>query len=376
MDAALTLGTKLLTAAQWTLNAAFKASPLGWVAAILGIVTAAVMACWNRFEGFRMAVLGVWSVIKEFGKALLVSIVNPFKQVLSGIGNVCSAIVSLLKGNFKEAAGLAKEGFKDIGEGMLIGNPLSVAYNALQKGDYTAAWKKGLQAGRESWQAGQIQTDSSNTSIPETVIPTTELMTGTDFNELISRLGTDGKNVKGKVLRLDDNIRNMNETTEYTTIIRKLEPITVPMKVAQASGPIPKAVEKPLSDASTASQSVNDREQVYNPEKENYLADIMQNVRKIAAAVAVPVMLATVPAGKTTDIPIPELSDAYNVEHSRKSDIQFTADNSRTYNGSGHSFQVGKVCDEIVIHVANTDGKGIETIRREIINVLEELGEG
>lgn len=376
MDAALTLGTKLLTAAQWTLNAAFKASPLGWVAAILGIVTAAVMACWNRFEGFRMAVLGVWSVIKEFGKALLVSIVNPFKQVLSGIGSVCSAIVNLLKGNFKEAAGLAKEGFKDIGEGILIGNPLSVAYNALQKGDYTAAWKKGLQAGRESWQAGQIQTDSSNTSIPETVIPTTELMTGTDFNELISRLGTDGKNVKGKVLRLDDNIRNMNETTEYTTITRKLEPITVPMKVAQASGPIPKAVEKPLSDASTASQSVNDHEQTYNPEETSFLSDIMLNVRKIAAAITIPAILASIPTGKAADIPTPIPSDAYNVDYIQKSDIRFTADNSRTYNDSGRSIQVAKICDEIVIHVANTDQKGTDTIRREIINVLEELGEG
>lgn len=80
-----------------------------------------------------MGILGTWEVVKEFGRTLLDSIVKPFKQVLSGIGGVCSAIVSMLKGNFKEAAGLAKEGFKDIGEGVLGANPISVAYNTLQK---------------------------------------------------------------------------------------------------------------------------------------------------------------------------------------------------------------------------------------------------
>lgn len=376
MDAALTLGTKLLTAAQWALNAAFIASPLGWVAAILGIVTAAVMTCWKRFEGFRIAVLGAWSVIKEFGKALLASIVHPVKQVLSGIGSVGRAIVSLFKGNFKEAAGIAKEGFKDIGEGFLGATPVSVVHKTLKNGNYAAAWEKGKQAGQESWQADRNPAYASRPLIPETLVANPEPMAGTEFNALMASMGTGSKKEKGKVLRLDDNIQNMNETAAYTAIARKLEPVTVPMQVVKPSGLGSEAAGKQPSGTPATSQGANDREQAYNPEKENYLADIMQNVRKIAAAVAVPVVLATVPAGKATGIPVPELSDAYNVEHSRKSDIQFTADNSRTYNGSGHSIQVAKVCDEIVIHVANTDQKGTDTIRREIMNVLEELGEG
>ena len=142
LDIAQTAVTGGLTAAQWALNAAFAASPLGWVAVAIGAVIAAVTYCWQKFEGFRMGILGTWEVVKEFGRTLLDSIVKPFKQVLSGIGGVCSAIVSMLKGNFKEAAGLAKEGFKDIGEGVLGANPISVAYNTLQKGNYSAAWKR------------------------------------------------------------------------------------------------------------------------------------------------------------------------------------------------------------------------------------------
>ena len=53
-----------------------------------------------------------------------------------------------------------------------------------------------------------------------------------------------------------------------------------------------------------------------------------------------------------------------------------STDNSRNYNSNGRTYQIGKVCDEVVIHVANTDQKGGDTIRREIMNILEELGEG
>lgn len=164
MDIAQTAVTGGLTAAQWALNAAFAASPIGWVAVAIGAVITAVTYCWQKFEGFRVVILGTWEVIKEFGRTLLDSIVKPFKQVLSGIGGVCSAIVSMLKGNFKEAAGLAKEGFKDIGEGVLGANPVSAVYNTLQKGNYSAAWEKGKQAGKGSWAASQETNDADAAS--------------------------------------------------------------------------------------------------------------------------------------------------------------------------------------------------------------------
>ncbi|KAA6307074.1 hypothetical protein EZS27_041260, partial [termite gut metagenome] len=111
-DIAQTVATWGLTAASEALNATFLASPLGWIALAVGAVVTVVTLCWQKFEGFRVAVLGVWEVIKEFGGTLLDSVVKPFKQVLSGIGGVCSAIVNLVKGNFSEAAA-AKSGFAD-----------------------------------------------------------------------------------------------------------------------------------------------------------------------------------------------------------------------------------------------------------------------
>lgn len=410
LDIAQTAATSGLTAAQWALNAAFAASPLGWIAVTIGAVIVAVTYCWQKFEGFRTVILGVWEVVKEFGRTLLDSIVKPFKQVLSGIGGVCSAIVSLLKGNFKEASGLAKEGFKGIGEGILGANPVSVAYNALQNGNYFAAWEKGKQAGRESWASSQMQDDAgvADQLMPEIPKPATAPAANVpDFDTLMKKLeSSKGKNGKKKpaVLRLDDEstAANLGETAEYTAATRKLEPVTVPMKVQPATETVGKVPEKvvPLNSTTTIAGQIDDRTQTYDSGETNYLADIMQNVRKIAAAIMLPVAVSVVPMetkGKADvsvsvpevvspeipaplvnipDIPTPKSSDAYNIDNSRESNNTFTADNSRTYNNNGRNIQVGKICDEVVIHVANTDQKGGDMIRQEIMNILEELGEG
>lgn len=386
LDIAQAAATAGLTTAQWALNAAFYASPLGWIALAIGTVIAAVTYCWQKFEGFRRVILGVWAVVKEFGKTLLESVVKPFKQILSGIGGVCSAIVSLLKGNFKEAATLAKEGFKDIGEGVLGANPASVITNTVRNGNYAEAWEQGKQAGSDSWAASQQAEDinAANRLMPEAVIaPTTQTP---DFDALMAKLqggGKTGTKSRNNVLRLDAEpvVPDLNETTQYTAITRKLDPVTVPVKPqvesaptkVQAAGNAPETVLSSLPKA-------DDSAQEYDGGETNYLADIMQNVRKIAAAMALPLAVSLSPvnadAASVSEIPMPNISDAYNVENVRETNNTFTADNSRTYSDNGRTVQVGKVCDEVVIHVANTSGKDADTIRSEIMNILNELGEG
>ena len=297
LDIAQTAATWGLTTAQWALNAAFYASPLGWIALAIGTVIAAVTYCWQKFEGFRVAVLGVWGVIKEFGATLLNSIVKPFKQVLSGIGGVCSAIVNLVKGNFKEAAAAAKDGFKSIGEGVVGANPVSVLYNTAKNGNYSEAWEKGKQAGRDSWTASQQKTDDLSAAdklIPDPKpLPQTGNVPGTNFNDLMAKLGKDKKGTKTKnVIKLDDNTKNLNETDTYTAVTRKIAPLTVSLKPTETKEQV---TNKVLSAGNTIDAKAafmtkaDDRTQSYEPEKDNYLSDIMHNVRKIAAAIMLPV---------------------------------------------------------------------------------------
>ena len=335
MDIAQTVATGGLTAAQWALNAAFYASPLGIIAAGIGVVVGIVTLCWQKFEGFRMVVLGVWEVIKEFGRTLFDSIVAPFQKILSGIGSVGTAIVQLVKGNFSEAADAAKQGFRDISSGVLEANPVSMAYNTFRNGNYSATWEKGKQAGRDSWAAsGEEKTISAavQPAVTAPLQPDSTPMASPNFDKLLASLETGKKaSVKSKVLDLNDAPGNLSESSAYSAITQKLKPREVSL--------------------------------------------LLESMRKVAATVAVPLAMAASPAA-AGEIPTPNISDAYNVENIRETNNTFTTDNSRNYNSNGRTYQIGKVCDEVVIHVANTDQKGGDTIRREIMNILEELGEG
>ena len=332
MDIAQTVATGGLTAAQWALNAAFYASPLGIIAAGIGVVVGIVTLCWQKFEGFRMVVLGVWEVIKEFGRTLFDSIVAPFQKILSGIGSVGTAIVQLVKGNFSEAADAAKQGFRDISSGVLEANPVSMAYNTFRNGNYSAAWEKGKQAGRDSWAAsGEEKTISAavQPAVTAPLQPDSTPMASPNFDKLLASLETGKKaSVKSKVLDLNDAPGNLSESSAYSAITQKLKPREVSL--------------------------------------------LPESMRKVAATVAVPLAMAASPAA-AGEIPTPNISDAYNVENIRETNNTFTTDNSRNYNSNGRTYQIGKVCDEVVIHVANTDQKGGDTIRREIMNILDVL---
>lgn len=335
LDITQTAVTGGLTAAQLALNAAFMASPLGWIAAGIGVVIGVVTLCWQKFEGFRMVVLGVWEVIKEFGRTLFNSIVAPFQKILSGIGSVGTAIVQLVKGNFSEAAEAAKQGFKEISQGVVTSNPVSIITRTIQNGDYSTAWEKGRQAGRDSWAASREDKQTQIVVQPTETTPlqpTSTPMASPNFDKLLASLET-GKKASGKskVLDLNETPGNLSESSAYSAITQKLKPREVSL--------------------------------------------LPESMRKVAATVAVPLAMAASPA-VADEIPAPNISDAYNIENIRETNNTFTADNSRNYNNNGRTYQIGKVCDEVVIHVANTDQKGCETIRAEILGILEELSEG
>lgn len=56
----------VLAAAQWGLNAAMEANPIGLIIGLIAAVTAAVMYCWEHFAGFRAFLMATWEVIKEY----------------------------------------------------------------------------------------------------------------------------------------------------------------------------------------------------------------------------------------------------------------------------------------------------------------------
>lgn len=113
-NVAVTAATTAWTAAQWLLNAAFIASPIGWIVLSVGALVIGIVIAWNKFEKFRAVVITVWNTLKGFGVILKDFVIDRIKGIISGLGSLGSAIYKLFTGDFKGAWAAAKQGVKDL----------------------------------------------------------------------------------------------------------------------------------------------------------------------------------------------------------------------------------------------------------------------
>ena len=111
-DMARAEGLGVVAAAQWALNIAMTANPIGLVVAGIAALVAGLLYAWKHFEGFRNVVISVWETLKAFA----IGVVNVYK----GIGEVIMGALTLnpskiVKG-LKDTVDAAKDAAKDIGE--------------------------------------------------------------------------------------------------------------------------------------------------------------------------------------------------------------------------------------------------------------------
>ena len=89
------------TIAQWLLNVAMNANPIGLiVAAIMGLVTAFVIL-WNKSEAFRNFFIGMWEGIKNAVGVVVEWIKENWKTMLLFITNPVAGVFKYLYDNFE-----------------------------------------------------------------------------------------------------------------------------------------------------------------------------------------------------------------------------------------------------------------------------------
>ena len=85
-------------------------NPFAFIVASIAAVTVALVACWNKFAGFRAVILTVWDTVKGFGTILKDYVLDRITGITTGIGNLGLAIGKLFKGDFAGAWETAKAG--------------------------------------------------------------------------------------------------------------------------------------------------------------------------------------------------------------------------------------------------------------------------
>ncbi|MFI6688912.1 hypothetical protein [Streptomyces sp. NPDC050485] len=143
------IATTVWTAAQWLLNAAMSANPIGLVIALVAGLATGVYLAYQRSSTFRGIVQAVWAQLKTLGgyvggafKSIWNGLVSGFNAVKDAIGWVIDKVSSLINwlGKIKMPKVLS-----DIGGaiGGLLSSPAPKQANTLRSAGRNAEWLGG-----------------------------------------------------------------------------------------------------------------------------------------------------------------------------------------------------------------------------------------
>jgi hypothetical protein len=200
----------LVEKAQWLLNAAMSANPIGLVVAAIAALVAGLILAWKKFDGFRTAVKATWDTIKGFGEILKNFVIDRIQGLLTGIGKIGEAIGKLFKGDFSGAWESAKEGVKGI-----------TGVEAAQK---AASASKNLLGGFKDTYNSRLEQEKSGVSKPGIagMVETPDMSpsaygTGTTKSaESITTGGTRNTSINMTITKLIESFNVSMETAEDT----------------------------------------------------------------------------------------------------------------------------------------------------------------
>lgn len=132
------------TAAQWALNIAMTANPIGLIIAAIAALVGGIIYAYNKIGWFRGGIKAIWETMKGFGNAIKTLVVDRIKQMIAGITGIGSTLMHFFKGDWKKAWETGKKAVQNL-TGIGVGNGKKLMANMKATGkNAAAAYNKGV----------------------------------------------------------------------------------------------------------------------------------------------------------------------------------------------------------------------------------------
>jgi hypothetical protein len=189
----IVVATKAWTVAQWLLNIAMDANPIGIVIVAIAAFATAIYVLWEKVEGFRAFLYGLWDAVKE----VFMGIGTLAKSYLGGVGDMIIGIVTF-------DGDRIKQGFSELGNAFS-----NYGKNVAKK--FSEGYKKGVASFKEDNQEVTPGTDPQAPTVPTGG-------DGTNLNAGVSSVTGDKGAAKNIYISIENLVRQLNI---YATTVKE-----------------------------------------------------------------------------------------------------------------------------------------------------------
>ena len=226
------------TAAQWALNAAMTANPIGIVVVAIGALVGAFIVLWNKSEGFRNFWINLWEKVKAIVTSAWEGIKAGFEKIKNGISAVKEKVSTMWNG-VKEKTSELWGGVKNVVSEKL--NNIKSTYDA-HGGGLKGATFAAIEGVKEYYRTGyDAINQSTGGKLGEVVNKVREKMEAVKgkFSEAFG-------NVKNTVMTIFENIKN-GITEKISAAVNKVKEIfgSIAEKVSDVWGKIKGIIKAP-----------------------------------------------------------------------------------------------------------------------------------
>ena len=226
------------TAAQWALNVAMTANPIGIVIVAIGALVGAFIVLWNKSEGFRNFWINLWEKVKAIVTSAWEGIKAGFEKIKNGISAVKEKVSTMWNG-VKEKTSELWGGVKNAVSEKL--NNIKSAYDA-HGGGLKGATFAAIEGVKEYYRTGYDAINQLTGGKLGEVVNAV----GVKMEAVKSKFGEAFGNVKNTVMTIFENIKN-GITEKISAAVNKVKEIfgSIADKVSEVWGKIKGIIKAP-----------------------------------------------------------------------------------------------------------------------------------